>query len=61
MKEATGEANMTVITVILIGIVAAVAIPLITNMINTTKARSCCINNGGTWNGSTCSGASTTC
>ena len=32
MKEATGEANMTIITVVLIGIVAAVGAILIPNI-----------------------------
>lgn len=50
MKEAAGEANMTVITIILIGIVAAVAVPLITGMMNESRDRSDCISTGGTWN-----------
>ena len=33
MKEATGEANMTIITVVLIGIVAAVGAILIANIL----------------------------
>lgn len=49
MKEAAGEANITVITIVLIGIVAAVGIPLITNMMNNTSERSNCVNNGSRW------------
>lgn len=42
MKEAAGEANMTVITIILIGVIAAVAIPLVnTAMKNTSVSASC--------------------
>ena len=60
MKEAAGEANLTVVAIILIGIVVAVATPLITSLMNNTKARSECIENGGTWSGNGCSGATTT-
>ena len=49
MKEAAGEANLTVIAVILIGIVMAIAMPLITSMMNNVKERSECTNNGGRW------------
>ncbi len=37
MKEATGEANMTIITVVLIGIVSIVGIPLIRSLLNSTS------------------------
>lgn len=57
MKEAAGEANMTVVTIILIGIIVAVATPIITNMMNNTKNRSECMNNGGVWTGGSCSTA----
>lgn len=56
MKEASGEANMTVITIILIGIVLAVATPLVRNMMKTASGRACCVDGGGTVNGSTCNG-----
>lgn len=61
LKEAAGEANMTVITIILIGVIVAVATPLITNMMSTSSKRSCCTNNGGEWKGNTCVGASMVC
>ena len=54
MKEASGEANITVLTILLIGIVALVATPLITNIMNSTKRRTCCTNAGGKWSGTTC-------
>jgi putative effector of murein hydrolase len=49
MKEAAGEANMTVVTIILIGVVVAIATPLITKLMTSTQKRSECINDGGTW------------
>lgn len=54
MKEAAGEANMTVITIILIGIVLAVATPIVTNLMDTTRDRSECYSEGGCWDGKTC-------
>ena len=54
MKEASGEANMTVVTIILIGIIVAVATPLVTNMMNNTKQRAECMNDGGYWENGTC-------
>lgn len=53
MKEAAGEANMTVITVILIGLVAAAGAILIPRLLNSTNYQSCCASAGGTWNSST--------
>ena len=61
MKEAAGEANLTVIASILIGVIAAVATPLINNAMNTTQKRSCCLQNGGTWENGGCVGASDEC
>ena len=56
MKEASGEANMTVVTILLIGIVVAVATPIVRNMMNSTQKRSCCVNAGGEFDGTQCSG-----
>lgn len=47
MKEAAGEANMTVITIILIGVIAAVAIPLVNNAMKTTSEKASCNAAGG--------------
>ena len=55
MKEAAGEANMTVVTIILIGVVVAVATPLIKNLMTSTQKRSECIDNGGVWENGNCS------
>lgn len=46
MKEATGEANMTVVTIILIAAIVAIATPIVTNMMNKTKLRAECMNDG---------------
>jgi len=54
MKEAAGETNITVITIVLIGIIAAIATPLITNLMRNTERRSCCTNAGGTWRNNNC-------
>lgn len=52
MKEAAGEANMTVVTIILIGVIVAVATPIINSMMKNTQQRSECMNNGGVWDSS---------
>ena len=54
MKEAAGEANLTVVAIILIGIVLAVATPLIKNLTDTAAKRSCCVERGGTFESGTC-------
>lgn len=54
MKEAAGEANLTVVAIILIGVVVAVATPLITNLMNSTKARTECIDSGKVWQNGKC-------
>ena len=42
MKEAAGEANITVITIVLIGIVAAVGIIIIPRLLDNVAAKSSC-------------------
>lgn len=54
MKEAAGEANLTVIAIILIGVIAAVVTPIINSTMTTTAKRSCCQNYGGVWEGNKC-------
>ena len=49
MKEAAGEANMTVITIVLIGLVAAVGAVLIPQLLNSSTNSSCCTSSGGVW------------
>ncbi|MCM1370345.1 MAG: hypothetical protein NC181_00430 [Clostridium sp.] len=54
MKEAAGEANMTVITIVLIGLVAAAGAILIPRLLNSTDKSSCCQANGGIWRNNQC-------
>lgn len=49
MKEAAGEANMTVITIVLIAIVLGVGTVIVRNLMNGTQEKSNCMNNGGQW------------
>ena len=55
MKEAAGEANMTIVTIVLIGIVLAAGTLIVTNIVgkmdkNTGK----CNNNTQIWDGEKC-------
>lgn len=54
MKEAAGEANLTVVAIILIAVVVAVATPLVNSLMKTAKYRSCCTDAGGVWESGTC-------
>ena len=54
MKEAAGEANMTVVTIILIGIIVAVATPIINNMMSNTEEQANCMNDGMCWRNGAC-------
>lgn len=53
MKEATGEANMTIVTVIIIAAVVAIATPLILNMMKSTNNKSKCFNEGKNYDAAT--------
>ena len=54
MKEAAGEANLTVIAIILIAVVVAVATPLVKSLMKTSTKRSCCTDAGAVWRGNKC-------
>lgn len=54
MKEAAGEANMTVITIVLIAIVLAVGTVIVNNLMNSNKKSSACSAAGGIWNSGQC-------
>ena len=54
MKEAAGEANLTVVAIILIGIIAAVVTPLINSQMQNANDRADCMNNGGYWENGDC-------
>lgn len=55
MKEAAGEANMTVVTIIIIGVVVAIATPIVSNVMKSAKKNSCCVSAGGEMVGGQCS------
>lgn len=54
MKEAAGEANMTVITIVLIGLVAAAGAILIPQLLGGSAQKGCCASYGGTWENGSC-------
>ena len=54
MKEAAGEANLTVVAIILIAVVVAVATPLINSLMSSSAYRSCCTDAGYVWSGGKC-------
>ena len=54
MKEAAGEANLTVVTIILIGVIVAVVTPIINSMMTSTQKKTCCSNYGGVWESNKC-------
>lgn len=54
MKEAAGEANMTVITIVLIAIVLAAGTLIVRSMMSNTRKSSACTACGGYWKGGAC-------
>ena len=54
MKEAAGEANMTVITIVLIGLVAAAGAILIPNLLGGATTQADCANKGGVFLNNKC-------
>lgn len=54
MKEAAGEANLTVVAIILIGVVVAVVTPLVNSLMKSTARRACCTDAGYYVKGSNC-------
>ena len=58
MKEATGEANMTVITIVIIALVLAIGTPIVTNMLRGSENKAKCSSAGGVWQSNTCYNAS---
>lgn len=54
MKEATGEASMTGITIAIIAVVAVIAVPLVQSLVQNMAKRSCCANLGGTLKNGEC-------
>lgn len=58
MKEAAGEANLTVVAIILIAVVVAVATPLINSLMKSSAKKACCTDAGGVWKSGKCTAAS---
>lgn len=54
MKEAAGEANMTVITIALIAIVLVAGTIVVNNVMNNTAKSGACQTAGGAWKGGQC-------
>lgn len=54
MKEAAGEANMTVVTIVLIAAIVAIATPIITSSVTQMGKRNCCNTAGGRWEKNNC-------
>lgn len=54
MKEAAGEANLTVVAIILIGVVVAVVTPLVNSMMQSSAKRACCNDAGYIWKDNEC-------
>lgn len=54
MKEAAGEANMTVITIVLIAIVLGIGTVVVTSLMNSNKNSTACQACGGVWEGGQC-------
>ena len=57
MKEAAGEANLTVVAIILIAVIVAIATPLINSLMHQSTRRACCTDAGGVWEGNACQAA----
>ena len=56
MKEAAGEANMTIVTIVLIAIVLGAGTLIVTNIVNGMKNNNStkCAGYGGSWSGTQC-------
>ena len=49
MKEAAGEANMTVVTIVLIAIVLGVGTLIVNNLMSSSSTKAACAEAGGMW------------
>ena len=57
MKQATGEANMTVITIVIIALVTLIGTPIVMSALNSSGKSACCAANGGVYKNGTCKSA----
>lgn len=55
MRESMGEANMTVISIIMIGMILPVFTLVIPRILTGIKDKSCCLSNNGIVRGTICS------
>jgi uncharacterized membrane protein len=61
MKEAAGEANMTIITIVLIALVLTAGTVVVNRLMASTKKSSACLACGGEWSNGSCSVSYTEC
>ena len=54
MKEAAGEANMTVVTIVLIAIVLGVGTLIVNNLMSSSSTKASCAEVGGMWHEGQC-------
>ena len=54
MKEAAGEANMTVVTIVLIAIVLGVGTLIVNNLMSSSSTKASCAEVGGMWVNGAC-------
>lgn len=54
MKNAAGEANITVITIVLIGVIAAIGFIVVPRIMNNIKLKQCCSEAGGVMEDGAC-------
>lgn len=54
MKEAAGEANLTVITIVAVALVGAAAALIIPSLLTSTGKKACCSSYGGVWEANSC-------
>ena len=54
MKSAAGEANLTVVAIILITVIVSIATPIVMSLMKNQTWKACCTDQGGVVNGKTC-------
>ena len=54
MKEAAGQANMTVIVIVLIGVVGAVGMAVVPSLLENVEKRAICNEKGGEYSNNRC-------
>ena len=54
MKSAAGEANLTVVAIILITVIVSIATPIVMSLMKRQAWKACCTDAGGVVKGNTC-------